>query len=99
MYLENFKFLGALVQRGFVATTIFYIPIALILFFVPNILSLINSDEKFVYLTGIYIRILIPGNLFYIYHHVLEEFLNSQNIMLPNMIALLLSNGFNVNQF
>eukprot|EP01080_Neovahlkampfia_damariscottae_P008615 gene8615-562_t len=93
---KNYKFLGALVQRGFVSMTIFYIPIAILLFFVPNVLSLINHNEKFVYLVGIYIRILIPGNLFYIYHHVLEEFLNSQNIMLPNMIALLLSNVFNL---
>jgi multidrug resistance protein, MATE family len=93
---ENYKFMGALVQRGFVAMTIFYIPIAILLFFMQNILSLINSNERFVYLTGIYLRILIPGNIFYLYHHVLEEYLNSQNIMLPNMVSLLLSNVFNV---
>lgn len=92
---KNYKLMGVLLQRGFILVSIFYIPISILLFFTEYFLLLLGQEAVFARMTGNFVRILIPGYFPFLLHGVLVQFLNSQHIMIPNVVVIITENVVN----
>jgi MATE family multidrug resistance protein len=93
---KNYPLIGVLLQRGFILITIGYIPVSIFLYFTEDFLLLAGQEPVFSKMTGNFVIVLMPGYLPYLWHGLLNQYLNAQHIMFPNVVVVTVENILNV---
>lgn len=90
----NYKEVGLLAIRGFVASLLLIIPINLVLALnMKNILIWVGEDEVTSALAAQWYRIYMCGLPFYAFYNVTWKFLSAQEIMTPLIVVLIATCG------
>eukprot|EP01102_Stenamoeba_stenopodia_P009598 TRINITY_DN2844_c0_g1_i1.p1 TRINITY_DN2844_c0_g1~~TRINITY_DN2844_c0_g1_i1.p1 ORF type:complete len:568 (-),score=85.22 TRINITY_DN2844_c0_g1_i1:13-1716(-) len=88
---KNYKKVGFVVQRGILIYTVACIPVGILWFFSDRIFALVISNPEVARLTGLYVKMMIPGLWFAFLFETLKRWLEAMSIVKPIMYISILS--------
>lgn len=87
--------LGVLLQRGIIVLTAFYAVVAVIWCFSEHLFRALGQPESICTQSAVFLRLLLPGGLGYIWFECMKKFLQTQQIYRPGTYALLITSPLN----
>ncbi|PVI05722.1 MATE efflux family protein [Periconia macrospinosa] len=88
---KNRHDLGIILQRSFVVLTAFYVPVAVLWVCSAPLFRALGQEEYIARDSAIFLSVLVPGGLGYIYFEALKKYLQAQEIMRPGTYVLLIT--------
>jgi Na+-driven multidrug efflux pump len=83
--------MGCYLNRSLVIMTLIYIPTALGMFFMKDILFALGQDEKVAIHAGNFIRGILPGMLFFYWNDSFRRFMQAQGVYVPIIFIVLMT--------
>jgi multidrug resistance protein, MATE family len=87
--------LGVLLQRGMVVLTGFYAVVAVVWCFSEHLFRALGQPESICVESAVFLRLLLPGGLGYVWFECMKKFLQAQQIYRPGTYALLITSPLN----
>lgn len=81
--------MGCYLNRALVIMTLLYIPTALGMFFLKDILYALGQDEQVAIHAGNFIRGMLPGMLFFYWSDSCRRFLQAQGVFVPTIFIVI----------
>ncbi|KAM7212590.1 mate family transporter [Rhypophila decipiens] len=88
--------LGVLLQRGLVVLSTIYAGVAALWWNSEGLFRLLGQDEYICVGSAMFLRMLIPGGLGYVWFEAMKKYLQAQEIYRPGTYVLLLTSPLNV---
>eukprot|EP01135_Chromosphaera_perkinsii_P009719 Nk52_evm1s1854 gene=Nk52_evmTU1s1854 len=93
---NNKRLLGIILQRGLLILLCTCVPVAFIWWFAEPILLFFSQPPAVAHLSGVFIRLSLPGLYPLFVYEVLKKYLQTQGIVKPSMYIAILSNLYNI---
>lgn len=87
---------GLILQRAAIVLGVMYIPFAILWFYCAGFLRLLKQEEELADSVQDFLRVLIPGGIFYVAFEAQKKFLQAQNIMHAGSYVLLITSPLNL---
>lgn len=87
---------GLILQRAAIVPGVMYIPFAVLWFYSAGFLRLLKREEELADSVQEFLRVLIPGGIFYVAFEAQKKFLQAQNIMHAGSYMLLITSPLNL---
>eukprot|EP01135_Chromosphaera_perkinsii_P006715 Nk52_evm2s564 gene=Nk52_evmTU2s564 len=93
---NNKKLLGVILQRGMLILGFISIPVAFVWWFAEPILLACHQPEEVARLSGLFIKLSLPGLYPLFLYELMKKYLQTQGIVKPSMYIAAISNVYNV---
>jgi MATE family multidrug resistance protein len=86
---KMYNLLGWYLNRALIILTLLFIPICIIVLFMTKILLCFGQDPVIAEHTGLFLKGLLPGMLFFMYTDACRRFMHSQGVIAPTIYLVL----------